>query len=49
MLTGAFTPQLTQQPAAEAWALQVASPWWGQLNSKSDKNKAVIMVPLFSF
>ncbi|PNF25062.1 2-hydroxyacyl-CoA lyase 1 [Cryptotermes secundus] len=40
---GTFTRQLIQQLIGHAWALRYMSPWWGQLNSKSDKNKAVIM------
>jgi 2-hydroxyacyl-CoA lyase 1 len=41
---GIFTHQLIQELASQAWAFLVINPWWGQLNTKSDKNKAVIMV-----
>jgi thiamine pyrophosphate-dependent acetolactate synthase large subunit-like protein len=44
---GAFTRQLIQQLASEAWIFKVMNPWWGQLNSKSDRNKAFVMVSLF--
>jgi thiamine pyrophosphate-dependent acetolactate synthase large subunit-like protein len=44
---GVFTRQLIQQLASHAWSFPVIKPWWGQLNTKSDKNKAVITVSLF--
>jgi hypothetical protein len=44
---GVFTRQLIQQLASQAWIFPVINPWWGQLNSKSDKNKAIIMVSQF--
>jgi 2-hydroxyacyl-CoA lyase 1 len=41
---GVFVRQLIQELSSQVWALRVTSPWWGQLNSKSDENKAVVMV-----
>lgn len=41
---GVFVRQLLQELSSQAWALRVTSPWWGQLNSKSNENKEVVMV-----
>jgi thiamine pyrophosphate-dependent acetolactate synthase large subunit-like protein len=44
---GVFVRQLIEQLSSQAWCFRVMSPWWGQLNSKSDENKAVVMVSCF--
>ena len=41
---GVFIRQLIDELSSQAWALRLTSPWWGQLNSKSNENKAVVMV-----
>lgn len=38
-----FIRQLIDELSSQAWALRSTSPWWGQLNSKSNENKAVVM------
>jgi len=44
---GVFIRQLIQELSSQVWALRVTSPWWGRLNSKSNENKAVVMVSYF--
>lgn len=41
---GVFIRQLIQELSSRVWHVRLTSPWWGQLNSKSDENKAVVMV-----
>jgi 2-hydroxyacyl-CoA lyase 1 len=40
---GVFIRQLIEELSSQVWALRVTNPWWGQLNSKSNENKAVVM------
>jgi len=41
---GVFIRQLIQELSSQAWSVRLISPWWGQLNSKGNENKAVVMV-----
>lgn len=40
---GVFIRQLIEEISSQAWAFRVTNPWWGQLNSKSNENKAAVM------
>jgi len=40
---GVFVRQLIQELTLQVWAVRLINPWWGQLNSKCNENKAVVM------
>lgn len=41
---GVFIRQLIEELTSQVWAVRLTGPWWGQLNSKCNENKAVVMV-----
>ncbi|XP_069682859.1 2-hydroxyacyl-CoA lyase 1-like [Periplaneta americana] len=39
----AFTHQLVQHLSRKGWSYLISNPWWGQLNTKCDKNREIVM------
>jgi thiamine pyrophosphate-dependent acetolactate synthase large subunit-like protein len=41
---GVFSRQLIEELSSQSWSFRSIDTWWGQLNSKSNENKAAVMV-----